>query len=152
MTKPVPEGMHTVTPVLSVEGAADAIEFYKKAFGAVELGRFTDPSGKKIMHASVRIGDSVLFIGDAMPEMGGPGAYKTRIWLYVDQCDAAFKRATDAGCQTGMPPADMFWGDRMAQCIDRWGNSWTIATHTKDMTPEEMKKGQEAFMAQMKKK
>jgi uncharacterized glyoxalase superfamily protein PhnB len=150
MTKPVPEGLHTVTAQLNVEGAADAIEFYKKAFGAVEVMRAPDPSGKKIWHAHIRIGDSAIFINDTFPDMGG-GANKTSLWIYTDKVDAAYKRAVDAGCTVRMALADMFWGDRMGSLTDKWGNDWTIAQHMKDLSPEEMKKAQDAFVAQMKK-
>jgi len=144
----VPEGMHTITPVLTLEGAADAIELYKKAFGAEEILRVPDPSGKKVMHGHLRIGDSHLFLSDAMPQMGGP-ARPAQLWLYFDNVDAAFKRATDAGCKAVMPLADMFWGDRFGKVADRWGIEWSLAQHTKDLTPEEMKKAQAAFTAQM---
>jgi uncharacterized glyoxalase superfamily protein PhnB len=150
MAKAVPEGLRTLTPALTVEGAAQAIEFYKKAFGAVELMRAPDPTGQKIWHASLRIGDSQFFINDPFPDMGG-GANKTRLWIYLEGVDAAFKRAVDAGAQAKMPVADMFWGDRLGTVMDRWGNEWTIAQHTKDLTPDEVKKAQDAFVAQMKK-
>jgi uncharacterized glyoxalase superfamily protein PhnB len=150
MAKPIPEGLHSITPQLVVEGAADAIEFYKKAFGAIERMRALDPTGKKVWHAELQIGDSVIFINDSAPEMGSLPA-KTRLWLYVEKVDAAFKRAVDAGCQVRMALADMFWGDRMGSIGDRWGNEWSIVTHVKDLSPEEMQKAQDAFVAQMKK-
>src|SRR5262249_45635463 len=149
--RPVPEGMHTVTPVLTIDGAAAAIDFYKKAFGAEELARAPDPSGKKIWHAAIRIGDSTIFLSDPFPDMGGPPARPTALWLYVDGVDAAFKRAGDAGCQAAMPPTDMFWGDRFSKVVDRWGIEWEIAQHVKDLTPEEMKQAQDEAVAQMKK-
>jgi PhnB protein len=148
--KAIPEGLHTVTAQLTVDGASEAIEFYKRAFGAEELARAPDPSGKKIWHAEIRIGDSQLFINDAFPEMGGP-ANKTRLWLYSESVDALFKRAADAGATIKMPPADMFWGDRMGMLSDPWGNEWTLAQRVKDMTPDEMQEAQAAFVAQMKK-
>lgn len=148
MAKPIPNGLHTITAQLTVEGAAEAIELYKKAFGAEERMRAPDPSGKKIWHAEFRIGDSVVFINDAFPEMGG-GANKTRLWVYADGVDTWFKRAVDAGCTVKMPVADMFWGDRMGVVVDKWGNEWTLAQHVKDMTPDEMKKAQDAFVASM---
>jgi uncharacterized glyoxalase superfamily protein PhnB len=150
MVKPIPEGMHTVTPQLTVQGAAHAIEFYKKAFGAEELMRAPDPSGKKIWHAMLRIGDSPIFVNDDFPEMGST-PNMTRLWLYFDNVDRAFGRASEAGAKVEMPPADMFWGDRMAQVSDKWGNFWTLAQRIKNLTPEEMKKAEEAFVAQMKK-
>ena len=148
--KAVPEGLHTVTAQLSVDGASDAIEFYKKAFGAEETARAPDPSGKKIWHASIRIGDSQVFVNDVFPEMGG-GARKTSLWLYVENVDPLFKRATGAGATVRMPLADMFWGDRIGCVVDKWGNEWNLAQHVKDMTPDDMKKAQDAFVAGTKK-
>ena len=148
--KGVPEGMHTVTAALAVEGASDAIAFYKKAFGAEEVMRAPDPTGKKIWHAQIRIGDSQVFVNDASPEMGNT-ANKTRLWIYVDSVDPLFKRATDSGATVKMPLGDMFWGDRIGTVVDTWGNEWTLAQHVKDMTMDEMKKAQEAFVASMKK-
>ncbi|HZU81890.1 MAG TPA: VOC family protein [Polyangiaceae bacterium] len=151
MSKAIPEGLHTVTPALTIDGCADAIEFYKKAFGAVLVQSAPDPSGKKIWHAQIRIGDSAIFLNDAFPEMGSaPSA--ASLWIYSGDVDAAFKRAVDAGAQARMPPADMFWGDRMASVADRWGNRWTLATHVKDLTPDEMKRAQDEASAQWNKK
>jgi uncharacterized glyoxalase superfamily protein PhnB len=151
MTKPIPEGLHTLTPQLTVDGAAEAIEFYKKAFGAEERSRAPDPSGKKVWHAELRIGTSAFFINDAFPDMGG-GAHPTALWLYSADADALFKRASDAGAKVLMPMMDMFWGDRTGTVQDKWGNKWTIGKRVKDMTPEEMKKAGEAFAASMPKK
>src|SRR5271170_7367732 len=148
--KRVPEGMHTVTAQLAVEGAADAIAFYKKAFGAEEVMRAPDPSGKKIWHAQIRIGDSQIFVNDVFPEMGG-GPGSARLWVYVENVDSLFKRAADAGAVVKMPLADMFWGDRIGCVVDKWGNEWNLAQHIKDLTPDEMKKAQDAFVAGMKK-
>ncbi len=138
MTQAIPEGQHSVTPQLTVDGAADAIAFYKKAFGAEEIQRAPDPSGKKIWHAAIRIGNSTIFINDAFPEMGAAPLVSS-LWIYTAGVDAAFKRAVDAGAQVKMPLADMFWGDRMGSLVDRWGNRWTLAQHTKDLSPEEMR-------------
>jgi PhnB protein len=151
MVKAVPEGMHTLTAQLSVDGAAEAIELYKKAFGAEEINRAPDPSGKKIWHAMIRIGDSMLFVNDTFPEMGG-APHPASLWIYQSNVDALFKRAVDAGCKVMMPLMDMFWGDRMGTVTDRWGNRWNLAQHMKDMTPEEMKKAEQAFIASMPKK
>lgn len=151
MAKPIPEGMHSITPQLTVDGAAEAIAFYAKAFGAEELHRAPDPSGRKIWHSMLRIGDSVVFVNDVFPEMGGP-ANKTRLWLYSADVDAAYKRAVGAGGISKMAPEDMFWGDRIAQVDDKWGNSWSLATHVKDLSPAEMKKAQDEMIAKMKKK
>jgi uncharacterized glyoxalase superfamily protein PhnB len=147
MAKPIPEGMHTVTPAMTIDGAADAIEFYKKAFGAVEVDRAIDPSGKKVWHAAIRIGDSTVFLNDPFPEMGS-GPTTSSLWIYTDGVDAAFQRAVDAGAQVRMPVADMFWGDRMGVLTDRWGNRWTLAQHTRDMSPEEAKAASEKAAAE----
>ncbi len=147
----IPQGMHTVTPALTIKGCAEALELYKRAFGAEEMSRVPDPSGKLIWHAMLRIGDSPIFLSDEIPGMGSP-ARPTQLWLYVDGVDNAFKRATSAGCKVLMPLADMFWGDRMGKVGDKWGNEWALAQHIKDMTREEMDKAQKAFIAEMSKK
>ena len=147
----VPQGMHTVTPVLTLKGCAEAIELCKKAFGAEEMTRVPDPSGKLIWHAVIRIGDSPIFLSDEIPGMGY-GARPTQLWLYVEGVDNAFKRATSAGCKVLMPLEDMFWGDRMGKVADKWGNEWALAQHIKDMTPEEMEKAKNAFISEMSKK
>jgi uncharacterized glyoxalase superfamily protein PhnB len=148
--KAVPDGYHTITPHIAVSDAAKALDFYKKALGAEEVMRAADPSGQKVWHAVLQIGNSRLFVNDVFPEMD-PTPNKSSFWLYVDNCDQLFKRAVDAGCKATMPLADMFWGDRMGNVVDPFGQSWTIATHTKDMTPEEMKKAEQEFVAQMAK-
>jgi len=140
--KPIPEGMHSITPHLVCEGAAEAIEFYKKAFDAVENGRMPTPDGK-IMHAQIRIGDSPLMLVDAFPDMGafGPKALKgspVTIHLYVEDADKTFDQAVAAGATVRMPLADMFWGDRYGQLIGPFGHIWSIATHKHDYTPEQM--------------
>ena len=141
--KPIPEGMHSLTPHLVCAGAAEAIEFYKRAFDAVELGRIPAPDGK-LMHAMVRIGDSTLMLVDEFPQYGsvGPKALKgspVTIHLYVEDVDATVKQAESAGAKVTMPVADMFWGDRYGQVEDPFGHQWSVATHTRDVTPEEMK-------------
>ncbi len=148
--KPIPAGYHTVTAQLAIEGASKAIEFYQKAFGAEVKDKAIDPSGKKVWHASLLIGDSMLFVNDVFPEMGGSQS-NSNLWLYVTDVDAAYKRAVDAGAKSNMPPADMFWGDRIANLADPFGQKWTLATRIKDMTPDEMKKAEAAFVASMKK-
>jgi uncharacterized glyoxalase superfamily protein PhnB len=140
--------MHSVTPQLMIDGAAEAIELYKKAFGAEERMRAPDPTGKKVWHAELRIGDSIIFLNDPMPDMGAPPS-RSSLWLYLDNVDAAFKRAVDAGCKVTMPVADMFWGDRLGQVTDRWGIQWNIAQHVKDLSPAEMQKAQDEFVKQM---
>ena len=141
-TKPIPEGMHSLTPHLICNGAAAAIEFYKAAFGAVELTRVPGPEGK-LMHASVRIGDSALMLVDEAPEweMFGPTALKgspVTIHLYVKDVDATVAQAVAAGARVTMPVADMFWGDRYGTLEDPFGHRWSVATHTQDLTPEEL--------------
>jgi PhnB protein len=145
MAHPIPDGQHTITPHLVIKGASEAIEFYKRAFGAEELSRmpFPTPDGQvKLGHAALQIGDSRLFLVDEFPEMGskGPnGSSPVTIHLYVTDADAAFDRAVDAGASVSMPPADMFWGDRFAKVVDPFGHHWSIATHLEDLTPEQMK-------------
>ncbi|HJQ62402.1 MAG TPA: VOC family protein [Burkholderiales bacterium] len=140
-TKPIPEGMHSVTPHLVCAGAADAIDFYKKAFGAVEEARLPGPQGK-IMHAMIRIGDSAVMLVDEMPEWGalGPKALKgspVTIHLYVEDVDAFVARAVKAGAKVTMPVADMFWGDRYGKIEDPFGHHWSVATHVRDVSMEE---------------
>jgi uncharacterized glyoxalase superfamily protein PhnB len=132
---------------MTIKGAAEAIEFYKKAFGAEEVSRSMDPSGKFIMHAQIKIGDSPIFIADEVPGMSGP-ARPAQLWVYLGDVDRAFKRAQDAGCRVLLPLADQFWGDRFGKLVDKWGNEWSLAEHIKDLTPEEMKRAQDAFFAQ----
>jgi PhnB protein len=140
--KPIPEGMHSVTPHLVCAGAADAIEFYKKAFGAVEHARMAGPEGK-VMHAQITIGDSHVMLADDFPDWGsvGPkalGGTPVTLHLYVPNADEVFQRALDAGATVKMPICDAFWGDRYGILTDPFGHSWSVATHMKDMTPEEM--------------
>jgi len=134
--------MRTVTPHLTCGGAADAIEFYKRAFGAVELTRLPGPGGK-LLHAMIRIGDSNVMLVDEFPAHGsfGPKAMKgspVTLHLYVDDVDAVFRRAVDAGAKVTMPVADMFWGDRYGRLEDPFGHQWSVATHVRDVKPEEM--------------
>jgi len=152
----IPEGHHTITPSLIVRDAAKAIDFYKKAFGAEEIVRIAGPTGA-IMHAELRIGDSPIMLADAVPGMGckDPGGYggsPVSFYVYVEDVDAAWKRATDAGAKPQHGLADMFWGDRLGRVEDPFGHQWTLSQHVKDPTPEEMKKGQAEFMAKMQKK
>ncbi len=139
---PIPAGMHSITPHLVCEGAAVAIEFYKKAFGAIEHGRMPGPNGK-LMHAQIQIGDSYVMLADDFPEYGGlgPKALKgspVTIHLYVPDADAVYNQAVAAGATVRMPIADMFWGDRYGIVVDPCGHYWSIATHMRDMTPEQM--------------
>ncbi len=147
--KPVPEGMHTVTPHLTCAGAADAIDFYKRAFNAQEMARMKGPDGK-LMHGMIRIGDSAVMLVDEYPDYGsfGPKSLKgspVTIHLYVEDVDAFVQRAVDAGAKVTMPLADMFWGDRYCRLEDPFGHHWSVATHIRDATPEEM---QEAMRKQ----
>ncbi|HJV00147.1 MAG TPA: VOC family protein [Burkholderiaceae bacterium] len=143
--RPIPEGMHTITPHLICEGAANAIEFYKKAFNAEELSRLPGPDGK-IMHAMLRIGDSTLMLNDAFPDCGGFGPLALKgspvtIHLYVKDVDATYKQAVAAGAEAKMPVADMFWGDRYGMLVDPFGHHWSVATHKQDLTPEQIREG-----------
>ena len=140
--KPIPDGMHSVTPHLICAGAADAIEFYKKAFDAKEMMRLPGPDGK-LMHASISIGDSLVMLVDEMPEWGalGPKSLKgssVTIHLQVADADAAFKQAVAAGAKITMPLEDMFWGDRYGKLEDPFGHHWSVATHIRDVSAEEM--------------
>ena len=142
--KPIPEGYHSVTPYLTLDDAARAIEFYKKAFGAVELLRMPAPGGR-IGHAEIKIGDSVIMLADEMPGGGGRspkslGGTSAGIFLYVTDVDSSFQQAVNAGAQAEMPPADMFWGDRFGKLTDPFGHSWAMATHKEDVAPQEMQK------------
>ena len=152
--KPVPEGYHTATPYLTIKNAGEAIDFYKRAFGAEEIVRMPGPDGKSVMHAEIKIGSSMLMISDEWP-MGDCKSPKTlggttvNIFLYVQDVDSIFQKAVAAGAQASMPPTDMFWGDRYGKVVDPYGHSWGIATHKLDMTPQEIEKGQKEFMAKM---
>ena len=155
-TTAVPRDYRTVTPSLIVRDAAAGIEFYKRALGAEEIMRIGGPDGK-IMHAELKIGNSVVMMTDENPQWGcvGPqtlGNTSVSFYVYVENVDAAFKRAGDAGAKPMMPVGDMFWGDRMGVVFDPFGHKWSLAQHVKDLTPEEIKKGQEEWMAQMKAK
>jgi uncharacterized glyoxalase superfamily protein PhnB len=140
--KAIPEGLHTVTPHLVCDGAAAAIEFYKRAFDAVETARLPGPGGK-LIHAAIRIGDSAVMLVDEMPEHGalGPKTLKSTpvtLHLYVEDADTFFQRATAAGATVRMPLTDMFWGDRYGQLEDPFGHRWSVATHIRDVPAEEM--------------
>ena len=146
---PIPAGYHTVVVQLAVSPADKAIEFYKAAFGAEVVDHALDPSGTKIWHASLRVGTSMVFVNDVFPEMGDPEPSKSTMWLYVADCDAVFTQAVAAGATVTMPVMDMFWGDRTGQVSDPFGQKWTIATRLKDMTPEEIREAEKAFLAAM---
>ncbi len=147
----IPEGYHTVTPQLTLDDAARAIEWYKKALGAEEVMRSTGPDGK-VMHADLRIGDSRIMVNDAMMGGKGPkaiGGSPASLWVYVADCDSLFDRAVGAGAQVAFPMVDQFWGDRSGSITDPAGYRWTIATHKEDLTPEEMQQRQAEFFKQM---
>jgi len=154
IVKPIPEGMHTVTPNMTITDCAKAIDFYKRALGAQELDRMMAPDGKSVWHVALKIGDSVVFMADEMPGMSppspGPGRPSPmRLWLYVKDCDAAFKRAVDAGAKAAAQPEDMFWGDRCGAVKDPFGYEWTLATRVREMTREEMRLAGEEFAKKM---
>ena len=150
---PIPEGFHSVTPHLVVRGASDAIAFYTKAFGATELVRMpmpTDPG--KLMHVEIRIGNSIVMLMDEMDgacvsEPVATGSSPVTIHLYVPDVDAMIAQAVAAGAQVTMPAADMFWGDRYGQVLDPFGHRWSVATHMRNPTPEEMAEGAAAMFA-----
>jgi PhnB protein len=144
MVKPIPDGYHTVTPYLIVNGAARAIEFYKQAFGATETMRLGGPDGR-IGHAEIRIGDSPVMLADECPEMGfrgpqSPGGSGVGLALYVEDVDALFQQAIAAGGQTLRPVQDQFYGDRSGTLADPFGHVWTIGTHKEDVSPEEIQR------------
>ena len=149
----IPKGYHTVTPSIFVAGAAKAIDFYKKALGAEERMRFPGQDGK-IMHAEIKIGDSVIMLADEMPDQGsrGPktiGGTPVSFFVFGENVDAAWKRAVDAGAKPIMPLENQFWGDRTGCLEDPFGHHWWLAQHLQDLTPEELQKGAEAFFSQM---
>jgi PhnB protein len=142
--KPIPDGYHSVTPYLSISGAAAAIDFYKKAFGAVELFRMEQPDGK-IGHAEIKIGDSPIMLADEFPEMNsiGPktlGGTSVSLLIYVEDVDTVFKTAIEAGAQEQRPVENKFYGDRMGSLVDPFGHIWHVGTHVEDVSPEEMEK------------
>jgi len=150
-----PAGFHTLTPHLTVRDADAALEFYKNALGAevLHVARMEDG---KVLHAGLRIGDSMLMLNEEFPEMGGlsplsTGGTGVTIHIYTEDVDAAFNRAVSAGAQIKMPLMDQFWGDRYGMVADPFGHKWSLATHIKDMSPEEMQQAQEEAMAKMPK-
>lgn len=156
MTKPIPDGQEGLIPHLVCTPCADAIEFYKKAFGAEEVHRMPAPDGKRLMHAAVRIDGRFVFLADDFPEYCGGkqqspaalGGTPVTIHRYVTDCDAAIDRAEKAGASVVMPAADMFWGDRYGLVKDPFGHAWSFATHVQDLTMEEMERGAEEAFAQ----
>ena len=141
--KPIPDGSHTVTPYLCVRDAGAAIEFYKKALGAEERCRMPGPGGHGILHAEIKIGDSILMLSDEMPDWGhlGPqsiGNTPVTIHVFVPDVDAAIAKADSHGAKVTQPSCDMFWGDRYGKIQDPLGHNWSLATHLEDVPPEQM--------------
>jgi PhnB protein len=152
--KAIPEGYHTITPHIIVRDANRAIDFYKRAFGAEELGRMPGPDGKGIMHAVIRIGNSMLMLADEFPGMDSlspatVGGTSVTLHLYVEDVDVVTDRAVKAGATVKMPVADMFWGDRYGIVADPFGHRWSIATHKQDLTAAEVRQGAEKAFSQM---
>ena len=151
---PIPEGFHTATPHLVIRGASDAIEFYKRAFGAEEISRMPGPGGL-LMHAEIKIGNSIIMLVDEMPQMErwlSPSSLNGTtmgIALYVEDCDALFQRAVEAGATVSLPMMDAFWGDRYGKVTDPFGHEWEIMTHKEDVSPEEMEERAGQFFANM---
>jgi uncharacterized glyoxalase superfamily protein PhnB len=155
MTKAIPDGFTTITAHLIVSDAAKAIEFYKKAFGAQEQDRFMGPDGKAVMHAQLKIGNSILMLGNEFPPAclspKSRGGTSVSLHLYVENADAAFDRAVKAGCTPKMPMSDQFWGDRYGQVEDPYGHQWSIATHKQDLTKDQIAANAKKFFANMPK-
>ena len=157
MTKAIPEGYHSVNPILVFKDTRKAIEFYKRAFGAVERFAMPGPDGKGIMHAEILIGNSIIMMGEENPQQPCKSAETTGgspvgFYLYLENVDEAFRRALEAGAEARMPVQDMFWGDRAGNVQDPFGYSWFLATHTKDLTPQEIQQGAQAACAEMAQK
>jgi PhnB protein len=156
MSTPIPAGKEGLIPHLTCDRCADAIEFYKKAFGAKEISRMAAPDSKRIMHAEIQIGGRPVFLADDFPEYCGGkasspkglGGTPVTIHRYVEDCDAAIQRAQQAGATVKMPAADMFWGDRYGVVIDPFGHVWSLATHISDPTPDQIAKAAAAAFAQ----
>jgi len=153
--QPIPEGFRSVTPGMVIKNAAEALDFYQKAFGAEVMKRLNGPGGA-IMHAEIRVGDSMIMISDEWPghHVQSPktnGGTSITLHVYVKDVDAAHKRAVEAGAVEKMPAADMFWGDRYSAVVDPYGHAWSIGTHIKDMTEEECQQAADAWMAEMAK-
>ena len=155
MTKPIPDGFHTLTPHIVVQDAAKAVEFYKKAFGAQEITRHMTPDGKAVMHAQLKIGSSMLMLGSEHPPQclspKSRGGTSVSLYLYFENADAAFDRAVKAGCTVKMPMTDQFWGDRFGQVEDPFGHQWSFATHKQDLSHEQIAANAKVFFEKMAK-
>jgi PhnB protein len=155
-TSYIPPGYHTLIPYMVVHNAAEAIEFYARAFGARETTRMSMPGSDKVMHAEMSLGDSHFMLSDEYPQPGGCKSPKTvggisvGLHMYVPDVDAAFKKAVDCGCQSLMPPGDAFWGDRYCRILDPFGHEWSLATHKEDVPPEQMTRRAAEFMKNWK--
>lgn len=154
MAKPIPDGYRSVTPSFTFKDSQKALDFYAKAFGAKTLDLFPNMDGKGIMHATMQIGDSILMMGDEMPNQNCKSAETlgnspVSFFLYVPDADAAFKQAVAAGCTAVMPVVEMFWGDRAGSLKDPFGYSWMVATHKRDMSKDEIRKEAASFFASM---
>jgi PhnB protein len=152
-TKPIPEGYHSVTPYLVVDGAARAIEYYEQAFGAKERVRMSAPDGK-IGHAELEVGDALVMLSDPLPQFVGRspkelGGTSVSLFMYVEDVDATVKAAVEAGGSLTTEVADQFWGDRFGSVTDPFGHLWTVATHVEDLAPEEIEERAKAAMAAM---
>ncbi len=153
--EPIPRGRHTVIANLTIRDCSKAIEFYKRGLGMTEAGRAMAPDGKSVWHAELNLGDSTVYVNDAM--QGSPVQAPTAgqqlpvtFWVAAKDCDAAYRKAIEAGAKSMMEPQDMFWGDRVAEVADPFGYRWSFTTHVKDMTPDEMKKAGEEFAKRMR--
>ncbi len=154
MAKAMPEGFHSLTPQFTFKDARKAIEFYKKAFCAVERYSIPGPEGKGVMHAELQIGGSILMLADENPNQPGKsietlGGSPVNFYVYVDDVDSAFQKALEAGARQQMPVQDMFWGDRTGMVLDPFGFRWSLATHKKDVTRQELMEGAKEMMAHM---
>lgn len=152
--KAVPDRCHTVTPYLMVKDGAEAIEFYKKAFRAEEISRMPGPDGKSVMHAELKIGDSMIFLAGEFPGMdvawNMPGQWPTvTLHLYLEDAEAFFQHAAGSGCTVLQPLEDMFWGDRFGKLADPFGHHWSVAQHIEDVSPEELARRAEQAFAKM---
>jgi PhnB protein len=147
----IPEGLHTVVPALVLSNCSEALAFFASAFGAVETSLAPDPSGKKVWHASFKIGDSTFYCSDEFPEMNAK-ARPASFWIYGEDIDTRFKRAVASGAKATMEPTDGFWGDRFGVVVDPYGNQWTLAQRVKNLTPGEMKAATDAFVADQRRK
>lgn len=155
--KPVPTGYHSVNPMLTVQEVDKAIDFYTRALGAEPQARFIGPDGKHTVHAELKIGNSIVMLGGEQAEKGcsspqALGGTPVCLYLYVEDADKAFHRATSAGATAAMPVADMFWGDRCGSFVDPFGHKWSVATRKEDLSQKEIQKRGNAFFAQMAKK